>query len=243
MNESRNERVGIPLIISTTDAARTVSEVVFSGIGGVILFQNVAAMWVKQRDMEELEKLAIHVTELWADLIGIHLIQYFKDVAGIQDNDDVIECLERVDNMGVVQSITAGMAKDIRLSAMLALRAKRLSELKLRSEAEWIWTKDPEQYGDAMSRGKFEEVRVALKSKGFQRIEFWDLNRGEANLVPDMENLRALLMNLSSQHKSMKTAKPAFVCSKRSRGRKKSKGAQGPNEKSLQRQEEESRTP
>ena len=94
-----------------------------------------------------------------------------------------------------------------------------------------------------MSRVKFEEVRVALKSKGFQRIEFWDLNRGEANLVPDMENLRALLMNLSSQHKSMKTAKPAFVCSKRSRGRKKSKGAQGPNEKSLQRQEEESRTP
>ena len=225
MYESRSERVGRPIIISTTDAARTVSEDVFSGIGGVILFQDLAAMWVKRLDMEELEQFDIHVTELWADLIGVHLIQNFMTVAGIENEESMTDCLERVDNMGVVQSITAGMAKDIRLSAMLALRAKRLSEIKIRSEAEWISTDDPEQFGDAMSRGRFDEVRAALEARGFKQFMFWDLNRGESNLVPDMANLRSLLMNLSSQHKSMKTAKPVSVCSKRGKRRRRTKGA------------------
>ena len=64
--------------------------------------------------------------------------------------------------MSVVNVIDSGVAKDIRLEAMLTVRAELLREQEMTSEAAWIWIHDDEQLGDGMSREEFNAVRIAL---------------------------------------------------------------------------------
>ena len=158
------------VIQSVTDAARTVSEKVFSGMGGVILHGASAVMWHRRFTIEELRILPIHVLELVGSLTGIHLIRYFRRWAGLGATGPS-RCLERIDNMSVVDAIGKGVAKDIRLIQLLSLRGKSLEDQQLTSEAAWIWTKSIEQLGDAMSRGEFESVREDLWGRGFARYD------------------------------------------------------------------------
>ena len=208
------------VIQSVTDAARTVSEKVFSGMGGVILHGTSAVMWHRRFTIEELRILPIHVLELVGSLTGLHLIRYFRRWAGLGATGPS-RCLERIDNMSVVDAIGKGVAKDIRLIQLLSLREKSLEDQQLTSEAAWIWTKSIEQLGDAMSRGDFESVRKDLRGRGFERIVHWDLGGESEGLIPDYEELKAYLFKLSDEHEAMKGSE--YVS--RSRWRKSSRRA------------------
>ena len=208
-------------IQSVTDAARTISRTKFSGMGGVLLLGPHAVMWHYRFDYEVLERLKIHVTEIWGSVTGILLISHFKELIRTRGGDyGATRCLERIDNMSVVNVIDAGKAKDIMLEAMLTIRADLLEEQNLTSEAAWIWTHSLEQLGDGMSRGKFKEVREALQGRGFKDVVHWDLNGKESFLIPDMSVLREYLLKLDSHNVSMKSGKPVLPDSFRHRTRK-----------------------
>ena len=203
--EETKRRESEDIIESITDAARTVSDKVFSGMGGVILHGKKAVMWHRRFTLEELQILPIHVLELVGSLTGIHLMRYFKRWAGLGVGGPT-RCLERIDNMSVVDAIGKGLAKDIRLAQLLSLREKSLEDQKLTSEAAWIWTKSVEQLGDDMSRGAFDIVRETLEGRGFEEIVHWDLGGEQEELIPDILELRAHLFKLSKEHEAMKNA-------------------------------------
>lgn len=164
-----------------------------------------AVMWHRYFSLEELKILPIHVLELMGSLTGIHLVRYFKQWAGMGEGGPM-RCLERIDNMSVVDAIGKGLAKDIRLTQLLSLRENSLEDQKLTSEAAWIWTKSVEQLGDDMSRGEFENVREALEGRGFEEIAHWDLGGEQEGLIPDIHELRNHLFKLSEEHEAMKNA-------------------------------------
>ena len=120
-------------LINTTDAARTISELQFSGLGGVLLWEDTALVWFYRLDMVELEQLEIQVTEMWANLTGTALIPWFKSKVHTTLGREmkVKSIRERIDNMGAVFSIKGQRTKDIRNEAMLALRLSINAKFKM----------------------------------------------------------------------------------------------------------------
>ena len=202
MNDPRKDQYDI---INITDAARTMEQQVYSGIGGTLLWKDVAVIWSYQLDQTELEKLEIHVTEMWASLTGTALIPWLrKKVAELKGEAIRIGSMkERVDNMGVVLSIKGQRTKDVRNEAMLALRLRLLKQSGIVADTEWISTKDPEQYGDDMSRGNHERVAHLLRGKGFNHIWKLDLREGNQPLE-DLGDLRELLLTRTEHHRRLR---------------------------------------
>ena len=126
--------------------------------------------------------------------------------------------------MGVVLSIKGQRTKDVRNEAMLALRLRLLKQSGIVADKEWISTKDPEQYGDDMSRGNHERVAYLLQEKGFNHIWKLDLREGNQPLE-DLGELRELLLTYTGHHRILRDmghiSRSSRTKSKRSRNNSK----------------------
>ena len=83
------------------------------------------------------------------------------------------------------------------------MRNRVVATIKWQIESSWIWTHDPAQLGDGLSRGKIELIRKQLISEGFQVIVEVDLR--EYNPIQDFQKLRGMLINEGLNQKSAKS--------------------------------------
>ena len=192
-------------IVSITDAAWSLDESKFSGMGGIIKYQSVVVMWHYKYDMEELKALRIHGLEMWAEVTAVALLPVLKEAVDKTEQAWGAEGIlkERVDNMSVVDVIKGSKAKDATLVLLRKVRNRVVATIKWQIESSWIWTHDPAQLGDGLSRGKIELIRKQLISEGFQVIVEVDLR--EYNPIQDFQKLRGMLINEGLNQKSAKS--------------------------------------
>ena len=113
----------------------------------------------------EHSRLPIHITEFVAELIHMALYQ------GLWEDGYT----EFIDNMAVVQSIRQGKPRDWRLLELLLMRHQLSESGGVLSTPLYIKSKD-NIFADALSRGKFEEFRSAMRTAQLQGFTGTDLN-------------------------------------------------------------------
>ena len=113
----------------------------------------------------EHSRLPIHITEFVAELIHMALYQ------GLWEDGYT----EFIDNMAVVQSIRQGKPRDWRLLELLLMRHQLSESGGVLSTPLYIKSKD-NIFADALSRGKFEEFRSAMRAAQLHGFTGTDLN-------------------------------------------------------------------
>ena len=130
---------------------------------GGICFKTQRFWWYRLNSRHA--ALRIHITEFVAELVQIAMY-------GTEWDDDYTEL---IDNMAVVQSIRQGKPRDLRLLELLLARHHVAESIGARAHPLYIKSED-NVLADFLSRGKFQEFRMAMRAANLSGFHGVDLN-------------------------------------------------------------------